>query len=223
MKMVRIKAILSAISVIALVLCAIIPQSPAAITENDPSTTVSTHTAATQGSENSGNDTANEAVTAKATSDEITVWDEETLKARFLSMLNINNCFNGALADEEAVAKCVATSLADYAQDKVGYGLCVSSYLVAGFAESFYGISLEAGLVDQEAPNGYISLPQMGMDFNVHSLVSLTEAEDGYEVLTCMKSYQGGEEYDTCLVKSKFVQNNTSEFGFNLVSCETLG
>lgn len=223
MKMVRIKAILGAISVIALALCTIFPKSTPAITENDPSTTVSTHTAATQGTENLGNDTAEEVETVKATSANITVWDEESLKTRFLSMLNINNCFNGALADEEAVAKCVAATLADYAQDKVGYGLCVSSYLVAGFAESFYGISFEAGLVDQEAPNGYISLPQMGMDFIVHSLVSLTEAEDGYEVLTCMKSYQGGEDYDTCLVKSKFVQNSTSEFGFNLVSCETLG
>ncbi len=224
MKKARIKELLCAISVIALVIAVALPvNSQNFLKEVDFGTTVSTHTTAMVAEEKRFNGNASTNSRAASVQQDVAYMSDEMLEVRFISMLNINNAFNSALFDGQTLAKCVAVSLSDYAQDMVGYGLCVNSCLVEGLAKSFYGTSLaEEDLKDFEAPIGYISLPQMGMDINSHTLVSMIATDEGYEVLTCMRSYDGGEEYATCLVKSLFAVNLESEFGFNLVSCETL-
>ena len=221
MKNVKIKSILSVVAIIVLLCAVILPKNADFSQENSSATTVSAHTAATYGNEE---DLENQPIVAKSVNHtEPVALSEEELQNRFISMLNINNAFNSTLTHGDSLAKCAAATLIDYAQDEVGYGLCVSECLVEVFVESFYGVSLEAeNLYDDEAPEGFISLPQMGVDINVHSIISVDNTDSGYEVLTLMKSYDGGEEYATCLVSSLFVENCESEFGFNLVYCETL-
>ncbi len=222
MKKVKIKEILSVISVMALLFCAFSPVDVEVLKNSaDADTTVSTYTTAFAAQESGFQ---SDKVEKKTTDVNNALYmSDEQLANRFVSMLNINNAFNDALEDEKMMVVCSAVSLSEYAQDVVGYGLCVNTCLAEGFAESFYGKKLSGtGYGDAEVLKGYIALPQMGMDINVHTLVSFDLTDDGYEVLSCMRSYDGGEEYATCLVKSLFVRNSASEFGFNLVSCEVL-
>lgn len=219
----RFKAILSAVSVTALLLCVIMPVGTFVDKKAADSVTVPARITAAANEPAVVNTAETMTVSAATEKAAVESLDTEQLTQRFLHMLNLNRCFNSALQRNDSLVKSVAVSLSDYAQDKVGYGLCVSSYLIQGFIESFYGIRLDIkDITDADAPEGYISLPCMEMEFECHTAVSVTETEDGYEVLTCMRSYSGGEEYDTCLVKSKFTKNSRSEFGYNLVYCETL-
>ena len=221
MKGLKFKALLSAISVAVLLLCAFVPagkisQKPVTVDENIPTlvTAAANEVVFAEQNENTVTDSKAKIVAEP---------DEEWLKARFLGMLNLNYCYNNSLNNVDSLAKCAAWSLADFSQDEIGYGRCVSAYLVEGFVESFYGVDIDAeDLVDDQAPKGYISLPKMEKETGCHSIVSFEKTADGYELLTCFYGYAGGEEYDTCLVKSKFVENANSEFGFNLVFCEVL-
>ena len=216
----RFKAILSAVSVTALLLCVLIPAGSKATDNVIVNENVVTSVATAQNAPVFAEAKEPIAVAANALSEELSA---EQLEARLLGMLNLNRCFNSALNDEQKLAKCAAVSLIDYAQDKVGYGLCVSAYLVEGFVESFYGVEIPAEqMLDEAAPNGYVSLMGTEAETLYHKTVTLTETEEGFEMLTCLYSYSGGEEYETCLVKSSFVKNPESEFGFNLVYCETL-
>lgn len=215
----RLKAIFSAVSVTVLLLCVLIPAGRTSTENAIGNETVKTNVATAQKTPVFAEVNEPTAVEAHA-AEELSA---EQLEARFLGMLNLNHCFNSALSDEQKLAKCAAVSLMDYAQDKIGYGLCVSTYLIEGFVESFYGVKIPAEqMLDEAAPKGYISLMGTEAETLCHKTVTLTETEDGYEMLTCLYSYSGGEEYETCLVKSKFVKNPKSEFGFNLVYCETL-
>ncbi len=225
MKKVKIKEILSVVSIITLLLCAYLPKTYNNTSISaDFSTTVLAHTTA-QNAEESGLEGSSVEPTSGVTAVNNTSVEmsDDMLEARFISMLNINNAFNSAFENDTMLVKCSAVSLSDYAQDLAGYGLCVHECLIEGFAKSFYGVKPTFIRDDEaESPKGYVALPPMGMDQNLHTLVSMTKNDSGYEVLTCMKSYDGGEEYATCLVKALFVPNEKSEFGFNLVSCETL-
>ena len=215
----RLKAILSAVSVTVLLLCVLIPAGHKA-TENVDGVSVETNVATAKKAPTFTEVNEQIAVAAKALPEELSA---EQVEAKLLGMLNLNHCFNSALNDEYKLAKCAAVSLIDYAQDKVGYGLCVSAYLIECFVESFYGVKIPAEqMLDEDAPSGYISLMGTEAETICHKTVTLTETEEGYEMLTCLYSYSGGEEYETCLVKSRFVKNPESEFGFNLVYCETL-
>ncbi len=216
----RLKAILSAVSVTALLLCVLIPVGNNATDNVIVNENVETNIATAQNAPVFAEADEPIAVAAGESHEELSA---EQLEARLLGMLNFNHCFNSSLNDEHKLAKCAAVSLIDYAQDKVGYGLCVSAYLIEGFVESFYGVKIPAEqMLDESAPKGYISLMGTEAETLYHKTVTLTETEEGYEMLTCLYSYSGGEEYETCLVKSRFVKNPESEFGFNLVYCETL-
>lgn len=142
---------------------------------------------------------------------------------RMLSMLNLNYCYNSAFESEASLAGCAAVSLLDFATDAEGYGICVNASLVASFAESFYGVKLDAeAICSEDAPEGYILTDASECGVFYHKAVSFTETEYGYEAVTCLTTYYGGSDITDCLVKSRFVRNSESEFGFNLVSCETL-
>lgn len=231
----RLKELFSAVSVAVLLVCAFVPVKTSSTVQNSADLDIPAHTTAAVAEHDAAGElsitssaepvavTVSVSAAEPVEKTEVEPVDLAALEARFISMLDLNHGFNSVLDREESVAKCAAVSLSDYACDITGYGLCVSAYLVQSFAESFYGIDLDVeALDDPDAPSGYISLPGMGMDTCVHTLVSITETDKGFEVITCMKSYEGGEDYDTCLVRSVFIKNSGSEFGFNLISCETL-
>ncbi len=150
-------------------------------------------------------------------------YTEEQLKIRFASMLNLNQCFNTCFENEQDVAVASALALFDYSADITGYGFCVNTCLVEGFAKSFYGIELtEECLNSTVAPNGYFAIPVVENGTPLHTVVSVTKNGNVYEVFSLVTTYYGGDDNDTSFAKSTFVADVESEFGFNLTSCEIL-
>ena len=150
-------------------------------------------------------------------------YDDEQLAQKLVSMLNINYCYNSSFEDNNALAGCAAVVLHNYSIDFDGYGLCVNTLLAEGFVISFYGINADFSALDSiDAPVGYYAAPNMGLFTQEHTLISMQKTVEGYEVLTCLEMYFGGDDFETCLVKAHFVENAASEFGFNLIFAETL-
>lgn len=146
---------------------------------------------------------------------------EDELKIRFTNMLNLNYCYNGNFRNPEMLAVCSAISLDDYAADIPGYGIGVGRHLVTGFAESFYGVVLNFDEITfEDEVEGYVMSPQYSVGTQSHTVVSITETEDGYEVLSTLNIYYGGDDTEFCIVNSVFKKAPSSEFGFNLISAE---
>ncbi|MBO5745948.1 MAG: hypothetical protein J6S13_02545 [Clostridia bacterium] len=149
------------------------------------------------------------------------VYDEDYLKKRFTSMLNINYCYGEGFYDNEQLASAAAVTLSDYAADLPGVGLAVNSVLVEGFVESFYGVELNGDeLCFEGVPKSYISAPVGSVATQFHSVQSVTETDEGFEVYSLAEFYYGGDDVEVSVTRSVFVKAPESEFGFHLVSCE---
>lgn len=156
---------------------------------------------------------------------EASQFSDEELSGLFSAMLDANFCYNEAVADQTALAKGAAAVLCGYASDIAGYGLCVSYDMASCLVKDMYGVTLTEwapGLYD--APEGYIAVPADGMGMQFHRPVSLNfdEESGNYETVTCMTTYYGGDDEETCLVRSVFKPDASSQFGFVIVSSETL-
>ena len=150
-------------------------------------------------------------------------YSEEQLKVRVASMLNLNRCCNDAFSEQINIANASALALFDYSTDIQGFGLCVNTCLVEGFAKSFYGVELDSDLLDStDAPQGYFAIPTLENGTQVNSVVSITRNGDVYEVISSVTTYYGGDDTDVAYTKAVFVVDIESEFGFNLISCEIL-
>lgn len=145
---------------------------------------------------------------------------EDDFGARFVNMLNINYCYGDSFNDIQKMIDASAVTLRDYSADVLGYGLCVNDILVEGFAASFYGVSVE---FDERtrimSPEGYVFVPEAEVATQYHELVSFTETDGEFEVMTRLTFYYGGDDVETSMAVSRFVRNTESEFGFNLLSC----
>ncbi len=145
---------------------------------------------------------------------------EDDFGARFVNMLNINYCYGDSFNDMQKMVDASAVTLRDYSADVLGFGLCVNDILVEGFAQSFYGVSVELdGRARNVSPKGYVLVPEVEVATQYHELVSFTETDGVFEVVTSLTFYYGGDDVETCVSVSRFVRNTESEFGFNLLSC----
>lgn len=152
---------------------------------------------------------------------EAVAFDEEYLLKRFASMLNINYCYGNGFYDTEQLASAAAVTLSDYAADLPGVGLAVNSVLVEGFVESFYGVECDIDKLSFEGtPEGYVSAPVGSVATQIHSVQSVYETEEGFEVMSLVEFYYGGDDVEISVARSVFVIAPESEFGFHLISCE---
>ena len=159
----------------------------------------------------------------KAQQSEAKELTNEEREQLFVSMLNANRCYNSALENEESLVKGAAATLCEYATDFVGYGYCVSYAFVSNFVKSMYGVALPEGTDYDDAPEGYVAVPAEGIGTTVHTPVSFAETDEGiYETVTCMTVYYGGDDEETCLVKTVFKADASSPFGFVIIKSETL-
>lgn len=147
------------------------------------------------------------------------VLSENDFGARFIKMLNINYCYGDSFDDMQKMVDASAITLRDYSADVLGYGLCVNDILVEGFAESFYGVSVETKTAKM-LPKGYVAVPEIEVATQYHELVSFAETNGVFEVITNLTFYYGGDDIETSVAVSRFVRNLDSEFGFNLLSCD---
>lgn len=160
----------------------------------------------------------------EATQDK-TVGEKETeteipLEKRLLSMLNVNYCYADAFLSDERMAVMSAITLNDYSTDIPGYGICVNKALIGGFAKSFYGVELDLDSIKTDcAPEGFVALPCYEVGSQSHEIVSITETENGYEVISTVTFYYSSYDVDVYSAVSLFIEDSESEFGFNLKSC----
>lgn len=139
----------------------------------------------------------------------------------FVKLLNINYCYGDSFNDMQKLVDASAITLSDYSADILGYGLCVNDILVEGFAESFYGVSVELNSRARKmSPEGYFAVPEAEVATQYHELVSFAENDGMFEVITNVTFYYGGDDIETLTAVSSFVRNSDSEFGFNLLSCD---
>ena len=161
---------------------------------------------------------------------------ELTTEEYLTAMANMNYCFGYNFDNTETMAQCAALSLIDYAVDIEGVGLCVNVNLVAAFIKSFYGIDVDVELLAyEEAPKGYVLLPQYESATMVHSPISVTEKGDKVVLITLVELYFGGDDIETHLAKTEFVKTDASEFtvrvklktlspdvGMSIFSCQAI-
>lgn len=175
-------------------------------------------------------ETAETVKTEASTSDEANNTSEpkreltaEELTVRFTNMLNLNYCYNANFQSAEMMAVCSAISLNDYADDLYGYGIGVGQHLVVGFAENFYGVTLNFEEIELEnSVNGYVLMPQYSIGTQNHRIISITPTDDGYEVVSEVEFYYGGNDVEISFASSVFKTASSSEFGFILAACELM-
>lgn len=170
--------------------------------------------------------TVNEAAALAEETETTTVahaYTEDELFERFSVMLNLNHCYDEAFSSDASIAAVSAFVLSDYAVDFPGVGLCVNTCLIEGFAESFYGKTLDPEVFESDsAPENYYIIPAVELGSEVHRVFSVTQSGDTFEVISTVTSYYGGDDTVSRLSHSIFVRNDASEFGFNLISSELL-
>ena len=214
MKKTRILSVLSLFSAIVLLFVFMFPAVGTSAADSENSIT------APIAADKAEADTDIEDQTKQSEAKELTNGELEQL---FVSMLDVNHCYNSALGNEESLTKGAAAALCGYATDFAGYGYCVSYAFASNFVKSMYGVDLPEETVYDDAPEGYIAVPAEGIGTTVHAPVSFAETGEGiYETVTCMTVYYGGDDEETCLVKSVFKADTSSAFGFILVKSETL-
>lgn len=135
------------------------------------------------------------------------------IAARFENLLNLNRCFDDDFNSDKAIIENSEMSLVNYAIDGT-----VNKNLVLNFVGNMYGKKANDFKVPASGEN-FVITPK-GYSVYKHEILSVNETNGGFEVLSSMQvSSHDGEEY-TVNVKSFFVANDLSDFGYNLLSCE---
>lgn len=142
---------------------------------------------------------------------------------KILLMLNRNYCYNSSLEDIGAMVGCATVTLFDLAIEDENGEFTISSALVCDFLKNFYGVDVTyEQMAEFCVEQNRVKVAEIECGVFEHNLVSLTEQDGVLVAVTCMTSYYGGDDVEKSLVKSKFVKNPESDYGFNLIYCEIL-
>lgn len=145
-----------------------------------------------------------------------TVDTEKVLEKRFLNMLNHNFVYGDDFYDDEALLNASALALLSLVED----GFIEEAYL-KDYVFNMYGkIYDDFDGINQDMPKqdgGFYIIPR-GYDLYEHSLVSVTENEDGsYTVITnVVIDYHFGEKVEA-VGTTFFLPSEESQFGFNIL------
>ena len=145
-----------------------------------------------------------------------TVDTEKVLEKRFLNMLNHNFVYGEDFYDDEALLNASALALLSLVED----GFIDEAYL-KDYVFNMYGkIYNDFDGINQDMPKqdgGFYIIPR-GYDLYEHSLVSVTENEDGsYTVITnVVIDYHFGEKVEA-IGTTFFLPSEESQFGFNIL------
>ncbi len=140
------------------------------------------------------------------------------ITARFENMLGLNYLYGEDFSDDKTVIENSILSLINYAEDGE-----IDKNLVLNFIANMYGLSVdENAAVYDYAPAsfGKFAVIPRGYSFISHEIISVTENDGGYVVLSNMTvtEHDGGEY--TQLVETVFVANVGSYYGFNIISSD---
>lgn len=140
----------------------------------------------------------------------------KVLEARFLNMLNHNFVYNEAFYDDEALLNDSALALLHLANDGFIEDVYLKDYVFNMYGkiyDDFYDINADAPKYD-----GCFYVIPRGYDLYEHSIVSVTENEDGsYTVITSVIiDYHFGEKVEA-VCTTLFLPNDESQFGYNIL------
>ncbi|MBQ3547688.1 MAG: hypothetical protein IJA44_04360 [Clostridia bacterium] len=145
-----------------------------------------------------------------------TVDTQKVLEKRFLNMLNHNFVYGDDFYDDEALLNASALALLSLVED----GFIEEAYL-KDYVFNMYGkIYDDFDGINEDMPKqdgGFYIIPR-GYDLYEHSLVSVTENEDGsYTVITnVVIDYHFGEKVEA-VGTTFFLPSEESQFGFNIL------
>ncbi len=145
---------------------------------------------------------------------------EGILKARFENMLSVNYLYG---EDFESDRTVIENSILPLLEKSVEGQ--ISKDLVLNFIANMYGRQVDPTACYYEfapADEGMFTVLPRGYSEYSHEITSITENEGGYTVLSDTVINPHDSQPENVKVKTVFVPNEGSSFGFNIVSCEIL-
>lgn len=140
--------------------------------------------------------------------------------ADFAALLNLNYCYGSAFSDE-AIATGTLLSLLELAGEENGQRY-VDLQQAEYFMNAFYGRTVDFAAAGLEVEGSRIWIPAMGYDIYTHTLISAEVQGDQVKVVSkVICDGHDGVVFDA-LCTSVFVRNESSAFGYNLLSSEIL-
>lgn len=138
--------------------------------------------------------------------------------ARFENMLNHNYLYNDDFEDDKTIIENSILALLQYADEGE-----INKELVLNFIANMYGrqVDDDSCVYDFATPSkgNFLVVPK-GYYTVSHKITSAEENDGGYVVFSQMTVDSHDTEEYTVTVKSVFVQNAGSCYGYNLVSSE---
>ena len=145
--------------------------------------------------------------------------ETEVLKARFLNMLNHNFVYDEDFHSVEDVVNNSVVALLDMRENEDDS--FIDETLVYNFVYGMYGIEIDDfSSINQEMPkkDGYVFIIPRGYEIYSHEITDISINEDGsYTVKSnvSIATHDGQDITETC--ETLFVENENSQFGFNMV------
>ena len=148
--------------------------------------------------------------------------EAKVLESRFLNMLNHSFVYNDDFYSVDALVNSSLPALLDLRDSEDDS--YIKEIYVADYLYNMYGIEIaDLSEVNSEygKKDGYIYIVPMGFEVYNHSIVNITENDDGsFTVNTKVEisSHDGIVSTETC--ESLFIQNEDSLFGYNILYSE---
>lgn len=140
----------------------------------------------------------------------------KVLEVRFLNMLNHSFVYNEAFYDDEALLNDSALALLYLVNDGFIEDVYLKDYVFNMYGKIFDDLSdINA---DMPKEDGLFYIIPRGYDLYEHSIVSVSENEDGsYTVVSSVIiDYHFGEKVEA-VATTLFLPNEESQFGFNIL------
>ncbi len=150
----------------------------------------------------------------------VSIDESKVLEARFLNMLNRSFVYNDAFLTVEDIVNCSMPALLKFrnAEDEN----FIAQNFVSDYVYDMYGIDdIDYNSINTqfEQKAGYVYIIPRGFTVFKHTILSVTENEDGsYTVTTKITADAHDSEVITDICTSLIVPNKNSKFGYNIIS-----
>lgn len=145
---------------------------------------------------------------------------EKVLESRFLNMLNHNYAFNDDFLSDERLVNHSALALLNMVEEQFINEAYVKDYIFNMYGKVINDFSGFNADFPQKA--GYIYVIPRCYDLYKHSVLSVTDNSDGsFTVVTEVEISLLDGSIETATATSLFLKNSDSQFGFNLLYCDS--
>ena len=148
--------------------------------------------------------------------------EAKVLESRFLNMLNHSFVYNDDFYSVDALVNSSMPALLDLRDSEDDS--YIKEIYVADYLYNMYGIEIaDLSEVNSEygKKDGYIYIVPMGFEVYNHSIVNITENDDGsFTVNTKVEISSHDGIVSTEICESLFIQNEDSLFGYNILYSE---